>query len=94
LGHLTDEDLVAFFQRMIAVCGVIGVKENVASGRSGDFEVDTQDSSVTRSEHAWKNVFERAQLRVVKEAWQSGWPQGLYKVKMWCLVPAKQAKRE
>ncbi|KAI9218458.1 alpha-N-methyltransferase NTM1 [Blastocladiella britannica] len=67
LGHLTDDDLVAFFKRCIAVSPVIGVKENVASGLNGETEIDRQDSSMTRSEAAWKKVFKRAGLKVVKE---------------------------
>ncbi|KAI9184624.1 hypothetical protein H9P43_003679 [Blastocladiella emersonii ATCC 22665] len=86
LGHLTDDDLVAFFQRMIAVCPVIGVKENVATGKYGESEIDTQDSSMTRADNVWRRVFKRAGLRVVKEQKQSNWPRGLYEVRMWCLV--------
>ncbi|ORZ30087.1 alpha-N-methyltransferase NTM1 [Catenaria anguillulae PL171] len=81
LGHLTDDDLVAFFNRMVAVCPVIGVKENVASGQYGEAEIDHQDSSMTRAEGAWRRIFKRAGLKVVKEQWQSGWPKGLYRVK-------------
>lgn len=48
LGHLTDDDLVAFFRRCAAGLkpgGLIGVKEN---NSSKDYVVDEEDSSVTR----------------------------------------------
>ncbi|KAJ3372884.1 hypothetical protein GGF31_001421 [Allomyces arbusculus] len=94
LGHLTDDDLVAFFQRVLTVCPIIGIKENMASGHAGDFEVDLQDSSVTRSERAWRRIFKAAGVKVIKEKWQTGWPKALYKVKMWLVVKDESAETE
>ncbi|RUP06155.1 alpha-N-methyltransferase NTM1 [Jimgerdemannia flammicorona] len=48
LGHLTDDDFIAFFQRCkkgLKLGGIIGIKEN---NTSKDLVIDEQDSSVTR----------------------------------------------
>ncbi|KAI8812215.1 alpha-N-methyltransferase NTM1 [Cladochytrium replicatum] len=82
LGHLTDNDFVAFFERcMLALKpgGLIGVKENVTAA---GIEVDEEDSSVTRSDELLKSLWERAGLRVIKEDKQKGFPSHLYGVKM------------
>ncbi|ORX89416.1 hypothetical protein K493DRAFT_318692 [Basidiobolus meristosporus CBS 931.73] len=87
LGHLTDDDLVAFFERCkrgLKPRGLIGVKENIAV--SG-YIVDEEDSSVTRSEDILKGIFKKAGLRIIKEQTQMGFPSGLFTVKMFALVP-------
>ncbi|KAI9145464.1 alpha-N-methyltransferase NTM1, partial [Paraphysoderma sedebokerense] len=68
------------------VCGMIGVKENVLGINSDkDFELDEEDSSVTRSERLWDEIFEKSGLVVVKQQMQRQWPQKLYRVLMWAL---------
>ncbi|KAJ3205265.1 hypothetical protein HDU67_008934 [Dinochytrium kinnereticum] len=92
LGHLTDRDFVSFFRRCsegIAEHGFIGVKENMSQR---EIEVDTTDSSVTRTEEHLKNLFSEAGLEIVKEELQLGFPKGLYKVKMFLLRPFKASK--
>jgi protein N-terminal methyltransferase len=95
LGHLNDDDLVAFFQRCIASIrvtdgkqGMIVVKENVCAddpdgGPSVTF--DEVDSSITRSNQAWLRVFQCAGLHVIREEIQLGLPEGLFMVKMYAL---------
>ncbi|ORY29433.1 alpha N-terminal protein methyltransferase 1-like protein [Rhizoclosmatium globosum] len=86
LGHLTDDDLLAFFLRCKAALkpnGVIGVKENVCP--RGVVELDEQDSSVTRPAKALEAVFEKAGLKILKRAVQTGFPRGLYPVNMYLL---------
>ncbi|TFY72663.1 hypothetical protein EVG20_g328 [Dentipellis fragilis] len=100
LMYMSDGDLVAFLKRAKKALrvrdgdghglkpAVIVVKENVASDlESGAPTVvwDEQDSSVTRSDLAWKDVFKRAGLRLVDEKVQDGLPEGLYVVKMYAL---------
>ncbi|KAI7869017.1 alpha-N-methyltransferase NTM1 [Spinellus fusiger] len=88
LGHLNDEDLVAFFKRCIEGLkpnGLIAVKENSASK---EYMIDEEDSSVTRPNHALKKIFEKAGLVVVKEDTQKGMPAGLFVVRMYMLKPA------
>ncbi|KAF7731771.1 hypothetical protein EC973_008286 [Apophysomyces ossiformis] len=88
LGHLTDDDLVAFFKRCVEGLkpnGLIGVKEN---NSSTDYVVDEEDSSVTRPNEALKRIFERAGLELVKEQAQQGLPAGLFTVRMYMLTRA------
>eukprot|EP01137_Pigoraptor_chileana_P008738 Opistho-2@55998 len=85
LGHLTDDDFVAFFKRCrkgLAEGGVICVKENVT--RSG-FVVDKQDSSVTRSNDLLKELFAKAGLTLLHEEVQQSFPKELFPVKMYAL---------
>ncbi|OZJ07019.1 hypothetical protein BZG36_00012 [Bifiguratus adelaidae] len=85
LGHLTDDDFIAFFQKCKAALrpnGLICVKENNA--KEG-VELDEQDSSVTRSDEVLKDLWRRAGLKIVKEQTQKGFPAGLYTVRMYAL---------
>lgn len=87
MSHLTDEDLIAYLSRCceaIQEKGVICVKENVSS-----FEdtFDPIDSSVTRCEQSLKSLFKKANLVVVAETLQHGFPEELFPVKMYALVP-------
>ncbi|ESK94550.1 methyltransferase domain-containing protein [Moniliophthora roreri MCA 2997] len=94
LGHLKDDDLVAFFKRSRNALrtdngfpgrSLIVVKENCCSDTPlGEARTvfDDSDSSFTRSDIAWKDAFKKAGLRLVKEQVQEGLPDGLYKVKM------------
>ncbi|KAF7363494.1 Alpha N-terminal protein methyltransferase 1 [Mycena sanguinolenta] len=91
LGHLSDLDLAAFLRRSkkaLRVPGrsVIVVKENLCSDEEGGGACtvfDEQDSSLTRSDRAWKDVFDAAGLTLVNEQVQEGLPDGLYVVKMY-----------
>ncbi|KAJ7111575.1 DUF858-domain-containing protein [Mycena crocata] len=93
LGHLSDPDLVAFLRRSHVALrekgrSVIVVKENLCSDQedgSASIVFDPEDSSLTRSDKAWKNVFEQAGLNLVDEQVQDGLPHGLYVVKMYAL---------
>ncbi|KAF7304834.1 Alpha N-terminal protein methyltransferase 1 [Mycena kentingensis (nom. inval.)] len=93
LGHLAADDLVAFLRRSHAALrnkerSLIVVKENLCSDKpDGSAEVifDEQDSSLTRSDRAWKDAFEAAGLTLVQEQVQEGLPEGLYVVKMYAL---------
>ncbi|KAJ2823658.1 hypothetical protein IWW50_003683 [Coemansia erecta] len=87
LSHLTDEDLISFFDRCVqglAPGGVVCVKENVAG--SG-YVVDSEDSSVTRSAAVFEELFRKAGLTVVEKQTQTGFPAGLFQVEMWALQP-------
>ncbi|KAK9471796.1 alpha-N-methyltransferase NTM1 [Dipodascopsis tothii] len=89
LGHLTDEQLVAFLRRCItglAPAGLIFVKENNTSGFEDEF--DSVDSSVTRSNKSFQRAFAAAGLTVVHIELQPGLPTGLYPVRMYALRPA------
>ncbi|CAE6437586.1 hypothetical protein ACGC1H_004397 [Rhizoctonia solani] len=100
LGHLTDIDLIKFLKQAKAAlrvpedpkyprgAGVIIVKENTTEdGENGEpvsiYAED--DSTVTRSDAAWKHVFKEAGLSLIKEEIQEGLPEGLLEVKSYCL---------
>ncbi|KAH7926303.1 methyltransferase domain-containing protein [Leucogyrophana mollusca] len=91
LGHLSDVDLVDFLKRSQSALrgprSLIVVKENLCSEHDeGPRTVfDEQDSSLTRSDGAYKNIFAEAGLSLVREQVQHGLPAGLYPVKMYAL---------
>lgn len=85
LGHLTDEDLVAFFRRCklgLRENGIICIKENIASS---EIDFDTTDSSFTRSRELLLELFNKAGLRILKEERQRNLPKELYDVRMYAL---------
>lgn len=67
----------------------IVIKENVCENKPGadgaltepNVVFDDEDSSLTRSEAAWKRIFKDADLSIVKEEVQEGLPEGLFMVK-------------
>ncbi|KAF9168514.1 hypothetical protein DFQ26_006673 [Actinomortierella ambigua] len=82
LGHLHDNDLIAFFQRCkkgLKPGGMIFVKENNAKV---GFVIDEDDSSMTRSDELLKEIFVKAGLRLLRDEVQKGFPPGLFAVKM------------
>ncbi|KAJ7235462.1 DUF858-domain-containing protein [Mycena haematopus] len=93
LGHLSDPGLAAFLRRSKAALrdpakSVIVVKENLCADQPGggpSVVFDHQDSSLTRSDRAWKDVFDAAGLHLINEKVQDGLPDGLYVVKMYAL---------
>lgn len=89
LGHLTDDDLVTFFQRCIrglAANGFIIIKENFTT--TDDVYVDSKDSSVTRSLKLMKSLLENAGLRIVRMIRQD-FIQGLFPVYMIACKPIR-----
>lgn len=88
LLYLTDVDCVAYLERCrraLKPKGVICVKENVAL--KGQFLVDTDDNSVTRTLEQYKSLFASAGLKIVCQVRQSRWPTHLFPVLMWALAP-------
>jgi len=97
LGHLSDADLVAFLKRSRRALrgsdrgtgkSLIVVKENLCSDAldgSPRTVFDEEDSSLTRSDKAWKQIFVQAGLKLIRETVQLGLPAGLYVVKAYAL---------
>ncbi|BFZ63135.1 hypothetical protein YB2330_004255 [Saitoella coloradoensis] len=82
LGHLEDDDLVAFFKRCqkgLREGGLICVKENITMGQNVK---DEEDSSWTRTRDSLMTIFREAGLKVVKEDLQHGFPQELFPVRI------------
>ena len=86
LGHLTDDDLVAFFQRCragLAEDGILVIKENICS--SDEAELDDKDSSYMRCRRLFLELMDRAELSVVNEEVQKAFPKDLYEVRMFAV---------
>lgn len=93
IGHLTDQDFVEFFKRAkvgLKPAGFFVVKENTAKN---GFVVDKEDSSVTRSDSYYRDLFEQAGLFMHKSKVQKGFPKELFAVRMYALTtqPVKAA---
>ncbi|PAA77090.1 hypothetical protein BOX15_Mlig005282g1, partial [Macrostomum lignano] len=91
IGHLRDAHLVDFLRRAAASlspCGMIGVKDNVITSRDdSEYDFDEQDSSVCRPRRSLLNLFNQAGLIVLLEETQEGFPDALYPVLSFALVP-------
>ena len=90
LGHLTDKQLVAYLgrcKRALTMDGWIVVKENMGTNANGEDMFDQQDSSVTRTDQKFRQLFKEADMRLVKTEVQRGFPKGLYPVRFYALKP-------
>ncbi|KAG6334832.1 hypothetical protein ID866_4254 [Astraeus odoratus] len=91
LGHLSNPDLVEFLRLSKSALrgprSLIIVKENNCSEPEGAAKIvlDEEDSSLTRSDLAFKEIFKAAGLKLVREKVQRGFPHGLYPVKMYAI---------
>lgn len=86
-GQVSDSALIEFLQKCIVALqpqGVIVVKENIT--RSGD-DFDNTDSSVTRTDAKFRQLFEQAGLDLIYTSLQRGMPKKLYPVRMYALKP-------
>lgn len=90
VGQLTDAQLVAYLQRMqkvLAEGGWIVVKENISNHELGEDVFDETDSSVTRTDAKFRQIFEQSGLKIVSTELQKGMPPGLYAVRAYALQP-------
>lgn len=92
VGHLTDAQLTEYLKRAAASLtdsGLIVLKENVSTDINGKDYYDDTDSTVTRAESKFKQIFKQAGLRLVKSEEQLGFPKqlGLLPVKFFALRP-------
>mmetsp|Transcript_36927 Transcript_36927/g.73492 ORF Transcript_36927/g.73492 Transcript_36927/m.73492 type:complete len:480 (-) Transcript_36927:101-1540(-) len=86
--YLTDKDFVALLKRCASSLvpgGVIVLKENTCAEET--FVLDVEDASVTRSLPYWRSLIFQAGLRVVKESWQTDFPDDIFPVPMMALQP-------
>lgn len=91
VGHLPDDQLVEFFKRCIEGLqpnGTIIVKENNTPTNEDDF--DSTDSSVTRADTKFKELFEKSGLKLIATDRQKGLPKELYPVRMYALKPTEK----
>jgi len=85
IGHLTDDDFIAFFTRCrrgLKKGGIIVLKENVCKD---GFLVDKEDSSVTRSDAYLTNLFKTGGFDIVHKEYQKEFPQELFQVCMFAV---------
>jgi len=85
IGHLTDDDFVAFFTRCrrgLKPGGVICLKENVCKD---GFVVDKDDSSVTRSDVYLQGLFKTAGMEMLAMTFQKDFPKELFAVRMFAV---------
>jgi protein N-terminal methyltransferase len=90
VGQLTDAQFVAYLQRATAALGEGGwivVKENLSNNHLGEDVYDETDSSVTRTDEKFRQLFKDANLKVVASELQRGMPKGLYDVRSYALQP-------
>lgn len=102
LGHLKDEQLVVYLQRCkeglakpsaAAEEGAeprgswIVVKENMSTDPRERDIFDHEDSSVTRSDKKFQQLFKKAGLKIVASELQKGFPKELFPVRMYALRP-------
>ncbi|KAH8404073.1 hypothetical protein KR215_009002 [Drosophila sulfurigaster] len=83
LGHLTDQDLVAFFRRMrlgLEPGAYFCMKENVSTSKT--IIKDDEDSSVTRPLALYEESLKEAGFRIVRKVRQQNFPKGLFPVYM------------
>ncbi|MEW5307003.1 MAG: hypothetical protein WDW38_011241 [Sanguina aurantia] len=88
LLYLTDVDTVTLLRKCVAGLtrdGLIFVKENIA--RESDFAVDHEDKSLTRSNAYMLRLFEQADMQVMYNLKQRGFPKELFEVRMYALRP-------
>ncbi|GAA5881287.1 hypothetical protein JCM3774_000955 [Rhodotorula dairenensis] len=89
IGHLSDDELVAFLKRSRAALrqqpdggpceGYIVLKENVCKDESERL-FDDEDSSFTRSDKVFREIFERTGLTLYRREVQQGFPAELFPV--------------
>ena len=90
LGHLTDKQLVTYLEKCkkaVTIDGWIIVKENMGTNIHGEDVFDQQDSSVTRTDQKYRQLFKEADMRLIKTELQRGFPKGLYPVRLYALKP-------
>ncbi len=87
VGQLPDAELVSFWQRCREALlpngvGTMVVKENIAPIED---IFDETDSSVTRTDAKFRELFEAAGFKLIASDVQKGLPKELYPVRMYCL---------
>ncbi|MCJ1351524.1 MAG: Alpha N-terminal protein methyltransferase 1 [Icmadophila ericetorum] len=91
LGHLTDVQLVGYLKRCVTSLkegeGWIVVKENMSTDPNGRDIFDEEDSSVTRTDGKFRDMFREAGLRIERTELQMGFPKGLFPVRIYGLRP-------
>ncbi|CAO4383976.1 unnamed protein product [Caenorhabditis nigoni] len=94
-GQLTDQDLTSFLQRCIkglAPDGTIVIKESVSQG--GKTVYHESDGCWTRPEASLLQIAKDAGLQLAHKAVQTGFPKGLFSVKMIAFKPVHPVEED
>ncbi|KAJ5939455.1 Alpha N-terminal protein methyltransferase 1 [Penicillium verhagenii] len=92
VGHCTDSQLTEFLERCrdsLTPNGIMVVKENLSTDSQNQDMYDDLDSSVTRTDEKFKQLFAAAGMKVIKSEIQTGFPKQfkLLPVKSYALRP-------
>lgn len=90
VGQLSDTELVKYLKRLppaLSEGGWIVVKENLSNHHQGKDVFDETDSSVTRTDKKFRELFEESGLKIVATELQKGMPKSLYPVRSYALQP-------
>lgn len=90
IGQLSDEQMISYLQRCtpwLAEGGWIVVKENMSTDPEGRDVFDATDNSLTRTDGKFRELFVRANLRIVATEVQKGMPREIYPVRSYALRP-------
>jgi protein N-terminal methyltransferase len=88
LGQLTDAQLLEYFERtkeFVTEGGWIVVKENMSTDIHGNDVFDDTDSSVTRADSKFRELFEKSGLTIVATEVQRGMPKELFPVRTYAM---------
>jgi protein N-terminal methyltransferase len=88
LGQLTDAQLLEYFERtkeFVTEGGWVVVKENMSTDISGNDVFDETDSSVTRADGKFRDLFEKSGLKIVATEVQRGMPKELFPVRTYAM---------
>ena len=90
LGQLTDRQLEEYLgksKKWVKKGGWIVVKENMSTEPGGEDVFDEVDSSVTRADEKFRDIFKKVGLRIVASELQKGMPKEIYPVRCYALQP-------
>ncbi|KAJ5782726.1 hypothetical protein N7457_004500 [Penicillium paradoxum] len=92
VGHLTDSQLTDYTVRCrkaLTDDGLMVVKENLSTHFAGQDMFDSEDSSVTRTDAKFRQIFEAAGMQIIKSELQKGFPTSfnLLPVQFYALRP-------
>ena len=88
VGYVNDGHLVEHLKRCkkaITADGWIIIKENISTDPDGKDVFDETDSSVTRTDEKFRQLFKDADVRLIKTEIQKGFTKGLLPVRMYAL---------
>lgn len=92
VGHLTDAQLIEYIVRCrsaLTESGLVVLKENLSTDAQNQDMYDEEDSSVTRTDAKFRQIFAAAGMDVIKSEIQTGFPKQfkLLPVKSYALRP-------